>query len=79
MPPIAFRTAIHDALDEELAADERVILFGEDVAAAGGVFATTPGLFEKYGPQRVFDTPISELAMSGAAFGSAVNGLRPVI
>jgi pyruvate/2-oxoglutarate/acetoin dehydrogenase E1 component len=79
MPPVAFRTAIHDALDEELAADERVILFGEDVAAAGGVFATTPGLYEKYGEKRVFDTPISELALAGAAFGSAVTGLRPVI
>ena len=79
MPPIPFRTAIRDALDEELAADERVILFGEDVAVAGGVFAATPGLYEKYGPRRVFDTPISELALAGAAFGSAVNGLRPVV
>src|SRR6187455_3574493 len=79
MAAIPFRTAIRDALDEELAADERVILFGEDIAVAGGVFATTPGLFEKYGAERVFDTPISELALAGAAFGSAVNGLRPVI
>jgi pyruvate/2-oxoglutarate/acetoin dehydrogenase E1 component len=79
MTPIAFRTAIRDALDEELAADERVIMFGEDVAVAGGVFATTPGLYEKYGSGRVFDTPISELALAGAAFGSAVTGLRPVI
>jgi pyruvate/2-oxoglutarate/acetoin dehydrogenase E1 component len=79
MSTIAFRTAIRDALDEELAADERVILFGEDIAAAGGVFATTTGLYEKYGPERVFDTPISELAMAGAAFGSAVTGLRPVV
>jgi pyruvate/2-oxoglutarate/acetoin dehydrogenase E1 component len=76
---IAFRTAIRDALDEELANDERVILFGEDIAAAGGVFATTTGLHEKYGGERVFDTPISELALTGAAFGSAVTGLRPVI
>ncbi|HEY2778241.1 MAG TPA: alpha-ketoacid dehydrogenase subunit beta [Gaiellaceae bacterium] len=79
MAPIAFRTAVRDALDEELGADERVILFGEDVAVAGGVFATTPGLYEKYGADRVFDTPISELALAGAAFGSAVTGLRPVI
>ncbi|MFL5933821.1 MAG: alpha-ketoacid dehydrogenase subunit beta [Gaiellaceae bacterium] len=79
MAPIPFRTAIRDALDEELAADERVILFGEDVAVAGGVFATTPGLYEKYGAERVFDTPISELALAGAAFGSAVTGLRPVV
>jgi len=79
MAPIPFRTAVRDALDEELAADERVILFGEDVAVAGGVFAATPGLYEKYGEDRVFDTPISELALAGAAFGSAVTGLRPVI
>ncbi len=79
MAPIAFRTAIRDALDEELAADERVVFFGEDVAVAGGVFAATPGLYEKYGPRRVFDTPISELALAGAAFGSAVTGLRPVV
>jgi pyruvate/2-oxoglutarate/acetoin dehydrogenase E1 component len=76
---VAFRTAIRDALDEELAADERVVFFGEDVAVAGGVFAATPGLHEKYGDRRVFDTPISELALAGAAFGSAVTGLRPVI
>ena len=74
-----FRSAVREALDEALAADERVILFGEDVAVAGGVFAVTPGLYEKYGAERVFDTPISELALAGAAFGSAVNGLRPVI
>lgn len=76
---IDFRTAIREALDEALAADERVIFFGEDVAVAGGVFAVTPGLYEKYGSERVFDTPISELALAGAAFGSAVNGLRPVV
>src|SRR6266542_4657438 len=79
MPTVAFRTAIRDALDEELASDERVILFGEDVAVAGGVFATTTGLYDKYGPERVFDTPISELALAGAAFGSAITGLRPVV
>ena len=79
MTVIPFRTAVRDALDEELAADARVILFGEDVAVAGGVFATTPGLYEKYGADRVFDTPISELALAGAAFGSAITGLRPVI
>src|SRR6266513_1062432 len=79
MATVAFRTAIRDALDEELAADDRVILFGEDVAVAGGVFATTTGLYDNYGPERVFDTPISELALAGAAFGSAVNGLRPVV
>jgi pyruvate/2-oxoglutarate/acetoin dehydrogenase E1 component len=76
---IEFRRAVRDALDEELERDEAVVFFGEDVAIPGGVFAVTPGLFEKYGRQRVFDTPISELALSSAAFGSAVCGLRPVI
>lgn len=79
MSTIDFRTAIRDALDEELARDDRVIFFGEDVAKPGGVFATTGGLHETHGGDRVFDTPISELAISGAAFGSAVCGLRPVI
>jgi pyruvate/2-oxoglutarate/acetoin dehydrogenase E1 component len=74
-----FRTAIRDALDEELARDERVVFFGEDVAKPGGVFAATGGLYERHGGDRVFDTPISELAITGAAFGSAVCGLRPVI
>ncbi len=76
---VEFREAVRQALDEELARDERVLLFGEDVAAAGGVFAVTPGLHEKYGPDRVFDTPISELAMTGAAYGAAITGKRPVL
>ncbi len=78
MAEVEFRRAIRDALDEELARDERVLFFGEDVAAAGGVFVVTPDLADKY-PGRVFDTPISELALAGAAFGSAVCGMRPVI
>jgi acetoin:2,6-dichlorophenolindophenol oxidoreductase subunit beta len=79
MAEMEFRQALREALDEELERDERVILFGEDVAIAGGVFAVTPGLYEKYGASRVFDTPISELAMTGAAYGAAVSGLRPVL
>jgi pyruvate/2-oxoglutarate/acetoin dehydrogenase E1 component len=79
MAELEFRQAIWQALDEELAHDDAVVFFGEDVAAAGGVFAVTPGLVEKHGAERVFDTPISELALAGAAFGSAVAGLRPVV
>ena len=79
MAEVEFRGAVREALDEELERDGRVIFFGEDVAVAGGVFAVTPGLFEKYGPARVFDTPISELAMTGAAYGAAITGLRPVL
>ena len=79
MPQLEFREAVREALDEELERDERVVFMGEDVAVAGGVFAVTPGLLQKYGPRRVIDTPISELALAGAAFGSAVSGLRPVV
>ena len=79
MSELEFRKAIRDALDEEIERDPAVVFFGEDVAAAGGVFVTSPGLHEKHGTERVFDTPISELAMAGAAFGAAVTGLRPVI
>jgi pyruvate/2-oxoglutarate/acetoin dehydrogenase E1 component len=79
MSQVEFRTAIRQALDEELARDERVVFFGEDVAVAGGVFAVTTGLHEAHGGERVFDTPISELAMTGAAYGAAICGLRPVL
>src|SRR4051794_14174558 len=79
MNVIEFRKAIREALDEELERDETVIFFGEDVAKPGGVFAVTPALQERHGADRVFDTPISELVLSGAAFGAAVSGLRPVI
>ena len=75
---LEFRTAIRDALAEELERDPSVIFFGEDVAAAGGVFKATPGLQERFGADRVFDTPISELALAGAAYGAAVTGMRPV-
>jgi pyruvate/2-oxoglutarate/acetoin dehydrogenase E1 component len=79
MPELEFRHAVRDALDEELARDQRVVFFGEDVAAPGGVFAATRGLQEHHGPDRVFDTPISELAITSAAFGAAVCGLRPIV
>ncbi|HZU40808.1 MAG TPA: pyruvate dehydrogenase complex E1 component subunit beta [Solirubrobacteraceae bacterium] len=79
MSLLEFRMAIRDALAEEIERDESVVVFGEDIAAAGGVFRATPGLSERFGPERVFDTPISELALAGAAYGAAVTGLRPVI
>jgi len=75
---LEFRVAIRDALAEEMERDESVVFFGEDIAAAGGVFRATPGLDERFGEARVFDTPISELALAGAAYGAAVTGLRPV-
>ena len=79
MAEVEFREAIRQALDEELARDERVMLFGEDIAIAGGIFAVTTGLYDTYGVERVFDTPISELALTGAAYGAAITGRRPVL
>src|SRR6185295_7817058 len=79
MAVITYREAVQRALDEEMARDENVIFFGEDVGAAGGSFKVTPGLFEKYGGVRVRDTPISEAAIVGAGVGAAATGLRPVI
>jgi acetoin:2,6-dichlorophenolindophenol oxidoreductase subunit beta len=77
---LEFRVAIREAIVEEMERDESVVFFGEDVAAEqGGVFAATPGIQERFGAGRVFDTPISELAITGAGFGAAVTGLRPII
>ena len=78
MSTLEFRVGIRDAIAEEIEHDPSVVFFGEDVAAAGGVFKATPGLAERFGPERVFDTPISELALAGMAYGAAVTGLRPV-
>src|SRR5437764_15399332 len=78
MSALEFRSAVREALAEELQRDPTVVFFGEDVAAPGGVFMVTPGLLEQFGPTRVFDTPISELALAGAAYGAAVTGMRPV-
>jgi pyruvate/2-oxoglutarate/acetoin dehydrogenase E1 component len=78
--PLEFRAAIREAIIEEMERDESVVFFGEDIAAEqGGVFAVTPGIQGHFGAERVFDTPISELAITGAAFGAAVTGLRPII
>jgi pyruvate/2-oxoglutarate/acetoin dehydrogenase E1 component len=76
---ITYREAVARAIDEEMARDSNVIFFGEDVGRAGGVFKVTPGLWEKYGDERVMDTPISENAIVGAGVGAAVTGMRPII
>jgi len=78
-PTISYRAAVPMALAAAMSEDESVIVLGEDVGAAGGVFKTTLGLFEQYGPARVRDTPISEQAFVGAALGAALTGLRPVV
>jgi len=77
MAQLTYRQAIAAALAQEMARDDRVVVLGEDVAS-GGVFKTTAGLHERFGPERVWNTPISEQAIAGAAMGAAMGGLRPV-
>lgn len=78
MATLTYRDAVVRGLRQEMRRDERVVLIGEDVAKAGGVFKTTAGLFEEFGPIRVRDTPISEEAITGMVMGAAMNGLRPI-
>ncbi|HYB87855.1 MAG TPA: alpha-ketoacid dehydrogenase subunit beta [Streptosporangiaceae bacterium] len=78
MVTVTYREAVARGIAQEMRRDESVVFLGEDVAAAGGVFKTTVGLVEEFGPQRVRDTPISEQAILGAAMGAAMTGLRPV-
>jgi acetoin:2,6-dichlorophenolindophenol oxidoreductase subunit beta len=75
---ITYREAVIRALGDELEGDDRVVLIGEDVGAAGGVFKATEGLHARFGGMRVRDTPISEQAIVGTVLGAAVSGLRPV-
>ena len=70
--------AIRDALAEEMHHDERVVLIGEDVGRKGGVFKASVGLQDEFGPMRVLDTPVAEIAIAGVAIGAAMMGLRPV-
>jgi pyruvate/2-oxoglutarate/acetoin dehydrogenase E1 component len=75
---ITYRQAVAAGLAQEMARDPSVVLIGEDIGAAGGVFKATEGLLDRFGPTRVRDTPISEQAILGAAMGAAMTGLRPV-
>jgi pyruvate dehydrogenase E1 component beta subunit len=75
---LTYREAVARAIAQEMEHDPSVVFIGEDVAAAGGVFKATEGLLERFGPERVRDTPISEQAIVGAAMGAAMNGLRPI-
>lgn len=78
MAEVTYREAVARAISQEMARDESVVFFGEDVGAAGGVFKATVGLIDAFGPRRVLDTPISEQAIVGAAMGAAMTGLRPI-
>ena len=75
---ITYLEAVREALDQEMARDERVFIIGEDVGVYGGAFGVTRGMVEKYGEERIIDTPISELGIAGAITGAALAGMRPV-
>lgn len=78
MAELTYREAVARGIAQEMERDPNVVFLGEDVAKAGGVFKATVGLYEKFGPLRVRDTPISEQAILGAAMGAAMTGLRPI-
>src|SRR5438046_3149525 len=78
MTETTYLEAITQAMSEEMARDERVFLIGEDVGVYGGAFGTSRGLIDRFGEERVIDTPISEMAIVGAASGAALMGLRPI-
>ncbi|MFF4501215.1 alpha-ketoacid dehydrogenase subunit beta [Streptomyces sp. NPDC001401] len=75
---ITYREAVAEGIAREMRRDPSVVCLGEDIGEAGGVFKTTAGLFKEFGPERVWDTPISEQAIVGAAMGAAMTGMRPV-
>ncbi len=78
MSEVTLAQAINGALDTALESDDRVVLLGEDIGRTGGVFRITDGLREKHGDRRIFDTPVAESGIIGAAFGMAIAGLRPI-
>lgn len=79
MAVITYREALNQALSEEIERDENVVLMGEEVAQFKGSYKVSEGMLEKYGPDRIIDTPISEAAFSGLAVGAAMMGMRPVV
>ncbi len=78
MAEITLIEGLRQAMDDELARDDRVFIVGEDVGPRGGVFRATLGLYDKYGPQRVIDSPLAELSIVGVGIGAALYGLRPI-
>src|SRR6201984_1182063 len=78
MAELTYRDAVARAITQEMERDPNVVFFGEDVAKPGGRFKASVGLYEKFGPKRVRDTPIAEQAILGAAMGAAMTGLKPI-
>ena len=78
MATMTYLQAISDAMREEMRADERVFVMGEDIGVFGGAFKVTDGFIDEFGPMRVMDTPLAESGIVGTAIGAAVEGMRPV-
>ena len=79
MKEIQFREAVRDAMSEEMRRDKNVFLMGEEVAEYNGAYKASQGMLDEFGPERIIDTPISELGFAGLGVGAAMNGLRPII
>jgi len=79
MREITYAEAINEALSEEMRENEKIIFLGEDIGVYGGAFGVSRGMLEEFGEERILDTPISEMAITGAAVGAAMTGLRPVV
>src|SRR3979490_2873802 len=79
MPSLTYREAVRDALVQAMRQDDDVFVMGEDIAEMGGSMGVTQGLFDEFGPERVRNTPISEMAIVGCGIGAAMQGMRPVV
>jgi acetoin:2,6-dichlorophenolindophenol oxidoreductase subunit beta len=79
MPELTYREAVRDALSRAMRADDDVFIMGEDIAEMGGSMGVTQGMLAEFGPERVRNTPISEMALVGAGIGAAIQGMRPVV
>src|SRR5439155_14673255 len=79
MPELSFREAVRDALSRAMRKDEDVFILGEDIAEMGGSKGVTQGMLDEFGPERVRNAPISEMALVGAGVGAAMQGMRPVV
>src|SRR3982751_4967056 len=79
MRQIQFREALREAMNEEMRRDPRVFIMGEEVAEYNGAYKASQGMLEEFGPDRIIDTPISELGFAGIGVGAAMNGIRPII
>ena len=79
MRELQFREALREAMTEEMRRDKNVFLMGEEVAEYNGAYKVSQGMLDEFGPERVYDTPISELGFAGLGVGAAMNGLKPII